>query len=126
MEFPELNRIEGIRYCDGVFLINHPKITGYKFYVIASNGGGWEHVSISIRDYRKKKVIKPVVRTPTWNEMCFIKSCFWKDDEEVMQLHPPKSDWISNHNYCLHLWRPIESKIPLPPSIMVGIKELNK
>jgi hypothetical protein len=122
MKFPEQNRIDGFKNSDGIFLIDHFKIIGYKLFVIASNGFGWEHVSISIRDYRSKKAIKPVARTPNWSEMCFIKQLFWHDDESVMQLHPPKSEWINNHNYCLHLWKPIGIEIPLPPSIMVGIK----
>ena len=24
--------------------------------------------------------------------------------------------------YCLHIWRPIRQEIPIPPSLMVGIK----
>jgi len=38
-----------------------------------------------------------------------------------MQLHPPRSKWINNHPYCLHLWRPTKQEIPLPPEIAVGI-----
>jgi len=83
------------------------------FKVIASDGEGWEHVSVSLPS-----------RCPTWDEMCKIKTLFWTDDACVMQLHPPRSEWISNHPYCLHLWRPVGQTIPTPPSIMVGIKEL--
>lgn len=78
--------------------------------VVASEGEGWEHVSVSRKD-----------RCPTWEEMCEVKSLFWDDEDAVMQLHPPKSTWVSNHPYCLHLWRPIAQTIPLPPSMMVGI-----
>jgi hypothetical protein len=55
--------------------------------------------------------------------MDFIKGLFWSDEETVMQLHPPRSEWINNHDYCLHLWRPLDVAIPLPPSIAVGYKE---
>ena len=74
---------------------------------------GWDHVSVSLPG-----------RCPTWEEMCHTKALFFRDNEWVMQLHPPESENISNHPYCLHLWRPTLSSIPLPPAHMVGIKEL--
>jgi hypothetical protein len=82
--------------------------------VIASDGLLWEHVSVSI--YGED-------RTPTWAEMCFVKSLFWDDGDCVMQLHPPSNEYINNHSFCLHLWRPTHVDIPMPPSIMVGVKE---
>lgn len=77
----------------------------------ASDGLGWEHVSVSLD--RK--------RCPDWEEMCFVKNLFWDENDCVIQYHPPKSEYISMHPYCLHLWRPIEKEIPRPPSIMVGV-----
>lgn len=71
----------------------------------------WEHVSVSLED-----------RTPTWEELEFVRSLFWKDDETVIQLHVPKNDHINFHPYCLHLWRPIGVEIPLPPLATVGPK----
>lgn len=85
------------------------------FKVLASDGEGWEHVSVSFPD-----------RCPTWEEMCVIKSLFWDDEDCVMQLHPPKSDWVNNHPYCLHLWRPTLAEIPRPPSLMVGYKNIGR
>lgn len=82
--------------------------------IIWSYAGGWEHVSVC-----------PEGRTPTWDEMCMIKELFWKDDEAVIQIHPPKLDYVNNMENCLHLWRPIEKyvgELPLPPSIYVGVK----
>lgn len=73
----------------------------------------WEHVSVSMRH-----------RCPHWGEMCFVKDLFWDEEEPVMQLHPPKSTWVNNHKFCLHLWRPVEEKIPIPPEILVGWKDL--
>lgn len=81
--------------------------------VIASDGMGWEHVSVSRKD-----------RMPTWEEMCQVKELFWDDEDAVMQLHPPKSTWVNNHQFCLHLWRPIDAAVPLPPSLMVGVADL--
>jgi hypothetical protein len=86
--------------------------------VIMSGGGddtGWEHVSVS-------KTRNP----PNWDEMCFVKDLFWREDECVMQLHPPKADYVNNHRNCLHLWRPKLIDIPRPPLILVGYKELGE
>jgi hypothetical protein len=83
--------------------------------VIASDGGlpgdlAWEHVSVSLPD-----------RCPSWQDMCFIKSLFWNDPEDVVvQYHPAKSAYVNAHEFCLHLWRPVGIELPCPPSIMVG------
>jgi hypothetical protein len=63
--------------------------------VRVSNGGGWDHVSVSFK-----------TRCPTWNEMCRVKDWVFKPEEAVMQIHPPKSDYRCHHQFCLHLWRP--------------------
>lgn len=80
---------------------------------IASDQMGWEHVSVSLPH-----------RTPNWDEMCQIKELFWDDGDLVVQFHVPKSDWINNHPYCLHLWRKSGTNIfcDRPPGIFVGIK----
>lgn len=83
--------------------------------VIASDGQGWEHVSVHAVSDAKE-------RTPTWAEMCKIKEVFWEDEETVIQYHPPKSEHINNHKYCLHLWKPVGMEIPLPDSILVGFQ----
>lgn len=93
---------------NGVFEV---KIDGKKYLVIASNGGGWEHVSVS----NEKHI-------PSWNVMSKIKDLFFNDDETVIQFHPPKSEYINNHNNCLHLWRNIRNETKTPPSIFTGVK----
>lgn len=81
--------------------------------VIFSDGMGWEHVSVSTPN-----------RTPNWSEMCFIKSLFWDDEDTVVQFHPPRSEYVNNHQHCLHLWRPNDGQtMPMPPSILVGFKD---
>lgn len=82
---------------------------------IASYGMGWEHVSVVAYSDGK-------ARTPTWAEMCVVKNVFWSEDECVIQYHPPKTEYVNNHEHCLHLWKPIGIEIPLPDSLMVGIK----
>lgn len=102
---------------NGFFIIPHYKIDGYQFNCMISDGEGWEHVSITISSRLRK-----VERCPTWQEMCFIKDIFWAEDELVLQYHPPKSEHVNNHPYCLHLWKPVGVEVPAPPSIMVGFK----
>lgn len=82
--------------------------------VIWSFGGGWEHVSMDGRN-----------RMPTWDEMCQLKDIFFTEDECCVQYHPPKSEYVNNIPYCLHIWKPIEKfsgALPMPPSILVGVK----
>lgn len=62
--------------------------------VISTLDNGRAHVSV---------VVKGKKRTPTWEEMCFVKECFWEDEEEAIQIHPKKSEYVNYHNYCLHI-----------------------
>lgn len=97
---------------NGAFIIT---VESRVLTIIASDGAGWEHVSVSTKS-----------RCPNWREMDAVKRMFWDDEDAVMQLHVPRSSWVNNHPYTLHLWRPINEIIPLPPSILVGFKELNR
>jgi hypothetical protein len=63
--------------------------------VQASDGGGWDHVSVSLP-----------YRTPTWEEMEYVRSLFFRDDECVMQLSVPRAEHVNVHDHTLHLWRP--------------------
>lgn len=98
------------RHCgfNGAFMV--PLSNGTVAAVICSDGMGWDHVSVSLRD-----------RCPTWAEMCEVKELFFDPHECVMQLHPPRADYFNNHPYCLHLWRPQSEGIPRPPAILVGM-----
>ena len=85
-----------------------------KMTVIWSYGGGWEHISIDGKN-----------RMPAWDEMCQLKEMFFTEDECCVQYHPPKSEYVNNIPYCLHIWKPIEQYsgvLPIPPSLLVGIK----
>lgn len=91
----------------GMFLV---KFEGNNLAVIASHGMCWDHVSVSLKN-----------RCPNWREMCYVKDLFWNDDEVVIQYHPAKSEYINNCSTCLHMWKPQNENIPMPPTIMVGI-----
>lgn len=102
----------------GWFKIPHFEIENYFFNALVLNNDHWQHVAATVFESGKRPQ-----RCPTWEEMCFIKSLFWDDEEAVIQFHPPKSEYISNHPFALHLWKPIKAGIPLPPSELVGVKD---
>jgi hypothetical protein len=58
-------------------------------------------------------------RAPNWREMSLIHRMFFRDDEVAMQLHVPLADHINNNPNVLHLWRPRDADIPLPPKDFV-------
>jgi hypothetical protein len=92
----------------GVFMLPSLR-TGRTLRILASADDGWDHVSVSLED-----------RCPTWGEMDLVKRTFFEPHEVVMQLHPAEADHINIHPYCLHLWRPWQMTIPLPPKSMVA------
>ena len=81
---------------------------------VASWGGGWDHVSVAPL---KKKIV------PSWEMMCKVKDIFFKPDEAVIQIHPPKDEYVNNMSNCLHLWRLQNKPMTLPPSFMVGLRK---
>lgn len=96
---------------NGQFIISSIKIKR-PLLVQASDGLEWEHVSVSLSN-----------RCPTWGEMCFVKSIFWDKDDLVVQYHPPESEYINTHSYCLHLWRRFGTNdfCDVPNKILVGV-----
>lgn len=93
---------------NGVFIIPIPKTTNCHYQVVCSDGLGWEHVSVTVF----KKNFNMI---PTWSDMCYIKSLFWDPDETVIQYHPSSENYVNNHPNVLHLWRPVDQRIPIPP-----------
>ena len=93
----------------GAFLLQGP--CSQQLKIIASSGVEgyeWDHVSISLKN-----------RCPNWSEMDWVKKNFFKKDELAIQFHVPEDDHINLHPHTLHLWRPHNIEIPLPPKIMV-------
>lgn len=132
---PELSRdrthpILGTTSADGhngAFHLESPE-PGWTLAIIASDGDGWEHVSVHAYRTRQIDVVgllgraesTPKMRTPTWKEMCFVKRQFWDAEDEVVQFHPKESEYVNCHPHTLHLWRPIGVTFPMPPAEMVG------
>jgi hypothetical protein len=88
-------------------------IDGHFIRCIASDGMGFEHVSVT-----EECSTKPL----SWSVMCKVKDLFWDEEDWCVQYHPAKSAHINNHPGCLHIWRPLKEKLPIPDPIMVGIK----
>src|SRR5512137_266242 len=84
---------------------------------IVSDGKGWEHVSVM-----------PLRGSGTlsWEEMTEVKDLFWEPEETVFQFHPPRSQYVNNASQVLHLWRPTDQPIALPPTWMVGSRKLGE
>jgi hypothetical protein len=99
---------------NGMFKFSSP-VPGRVVRAFASDGEGWEHVSVSVLDGQR-------VRTPIWDEMCRVKLLFWDEEDTVVQFHPRKSDYVNVHPNVLHLWRKIGSEFELPPHVLVGPK----
>lgn len=91
----------------GVFMVTG--LNGDLLQIVASSDMGWEHVSVSCQN-----------RCPTWEEMDSVKRMFFNPYETAVQFHVPEADHINFHQYCLHLWRPLEQVIILPPPELVG------
>ncbi len=81
---------------------------------VASDGEGWEHVSVGLRG---RKAVPP------WDIMCKVKDLFWDEEDCVIQFHPPKSQYVNYHPGILHLWRPVNKNVEIPPTILVGPKK---
>jgi hypothetical protein len=104
---------------EGVFMIPIMEVFQYPppgeecFYlqVIASSGGGWDHVSVSLPH-----------RCPTWNEIELVRNIFSYPSETWVQFGVPEKEHVNYHPYCLHWWRDRYRGHRLPPSIMVGPK----
>src|SRR5574343_1968100 len=72
--------------------------TRRRLNVIASNGGGWEHVSVTLRDHPYE--------TPTCREIQRVKTLVWDDEETVVQIHPPRSEERRVGKECRSRWSP--------------------
>lgn len=66
------------------------------------DGKMWLHVSCSFPD-----------RLPMWEEYVLVKELFVGNAQYAMQILPPRAEYISDHDYCLHLFSCLDGH-PLP------------
>ena len=83
-------------------------LKGQAFVFVCSNGGGWDHVSVSGRK-----------RCPSWGEMCEIKDIFFRKNKCCVEYHPAEADYVNVHPFCLHIWKPQKKEMPKPPKLFV-------
>jgi hypothetical protein len=57
----------------------------------------WHHLSMSYP-----------TKLPTYDEMKLMKAIFVGDAYTSMQFFPSKSRHVNIHDYCLHLWTPLD------------------
>ena len=109
---PKYRRVQNDKSGSFVFPFGKPDVApaAHLFIrCIASNGGNWDHVSVSVADMSGK------VRTPIWEIMEWTKRRFFFPHEVCYQLHVAEKDHISINDHVLHIWRHHSKKVPLPP-----------
>lgn len=89
---------------NGVFKVY---VNGRSFYVLVSvdtigGDGMWEHISVTPKNQK---------RCPTWEEMCAIKDMFFFPEEECIEYHPRRSEYVNYESNCLHIWRPVNGSV---------------
>lgn len=62
--------------------------------------GHWKHASISHH-----------ARYPTWDEILDVRYAFFDENDDVVQILPPKREYINVSKNCFHLWSPIGKRI---------------
>lgn len=67
------------------------------FSIIATVEGQELHVSVSFPDC-----------LPTWADLKFVKAMFWHPEADVIQFLPPESEYVNEHEYCLHMYGDVE------------------
>ena len=84
-------------------------------FVIASWGGGWDHISVSAGWGPNG-----ATRVPTYAELEAMRRLFFDEHETVVQIHPPIRHYVNCHPYVLHLWRSQAVDYPLPPQEFIA------
>jgi hypothetical protein len=82
--------------------------TTARLHVVASVGGGWDHLSVSCQH-----------RCPKWDEMAAMHRAFFLPGEVAVQLHVAEADHVDIHPNCLHIWRPLTGAIVMPDSKLI-------
>lgn len=99
---------------NGYFMIPVGNKDNMQLCCLASDGLGWDHVSVQVLEKGKEKI-------PSWEVMEFVRQIFWGPDATVVQIHPPNDDYVNNHPCVLHLWRWQGEMTHRPPSELVGL-----
>ena len=87
---------------DGVKILSRDGLS-----IIASleihEGRKWIHVSCARRD-----------RLPSWDDLRLVKSTIITDARHAYSVMPTKEEYVNIHNFCLHLFAPLDGERALP------------
>lgn len=75
---------------------------------IESDGKHWVHLSVS----RKKQM-------PSWAEFNRVKGIFLGEEALAVQVFAPRTEWVNDHDYCLHLYQCLDER-PVPDFRKLG------
>ena len=92
---------------NGHFLV---PLEGELWHVRLSDGMGWRHLSIS---NAQRKVL------PNWTVMRRAKEAFFDDESWAVQFFPPRSEYINDCEWALHVWECLDEKLPTPSFVLV-------
>lgn len=92
----------------GTFVLPTRWGTLLECHLHAPPGAPWERVGV----LTKKK--RGGYREPSWDEMKLVKAVFFRDDETVLQFHPPEDEKLKLPYPILFLWRPTKVEAPRP------------
>lgn len=104
--------------CNGAFEIPYNDV---QLMLVVSNQEHWDHVSVHtyVVNGTPCGTVIGSQRTPTWDEMDYVRKLLFRGDEWVLQYHAPLTSHIEDHPHVLHMWRPQDENIPVPPRWMV-------
>lgn len=75
---------------------------------VEADGKNWIHLSVS-----KRK------QYPSWDEFVQVKELFLGRESLAIQVLPPRSEWVNDHNFCLHLYQCLDER-PTPDFRKIG------
>lgn len=67
---------------------------------VERDGRNWVHLSVS----RRKEY-------PSWDEFSRVKDLFLGREALALQVLPPRSEWVNDHAYCLHLYQCLDERV---------------
>ena len=90
------------RLTDGAFYRSRNGLKVMISCCLESDGKNWVHLSVSRRD-----------RLPSWTEFVEVKELFLGKESLAIQVFVPRSEWVNDHQYCLHLYQCLDER-PVP------------
>ena len=94
-------------------VIQIPKTNQY-LRILHGEKEDWDCFEVQVIENKK-----PITRYPSWTEMCIAKNYICGENQAAFEYHSRETTYPYTTRFYLP---PKEIKIPLPPSILVGLK----